>query len=64
MTVTQCPVRSLPSYAGLLWGWRLYQQGHLPLSGGSLEQPAIIMDAFALISKEAQWFAPKGVSHE
>jgi len=34
--------------------WRLYQGGlavgHLPDAGGTLDQPAIMLDAFALMS--------------
>ncbi len=41
--------------------WRMFQgsgfaSGHMPDEGGMMEQPALMMDAFALMNKAEQEF--------
>ncbi|MBF0192267.1 MAG: hypothetical protein HQL99_14170 [Magnetococcales bacterium] len=31
--------------------WHHYQKGHLPVAGGVLDQPAVVMDALEVIDR-------------
>jgi len=48
---TCCPARDVPKYTTLYRTWHWASKGHLPHAGGSLEQPAKLMDALAVIDQ-------------
>lgn len=46
----------------MLWqDWRpgMTGRGHLPFAGGAADQPALVMDALAVIESAAQLLEPK-----
>ncbi len=47
---SECPARLIPQLTWLFRIWIWAEKGQLPKPGGSLDQPAWLMDALGLIS--------------
>lgn len=56
-TLDICPIRWLSGHAGELAAWNYYchyaNKGIMPKSGGVDDQPAVIMKAISILSKES-----------
>lgn len=49
----RCPVRSVSQDAWFLLDlYGFYEQGHLPVDGGIMKQPAILMNCFSIIRSQ------------